>query len=219
MRPLTDSIPKPLLKVGSKTLLEHHLESLFTAGFNRVVINLHHLGAQIREFLGDGDRFGIEIVYSWEREAPLETAGGIRQALDLIEGEQFLVVNGDIRCTISFDQLALPQMSSMHLVLVPNPAHNPKGDFCLDTSITPHRLCERTQDSTNYTFAGIGLYRKSNFEDVPEGARPLAPIIHAHIEQGTATGQVYDGPWFDIGTPERLEQARRAEKDQPRSSQ
>lgn len=214
MRPLTDSIPKPLLKVGSKTLLEHHIESLVLAGFNRVVINLHHLGAQISEFLGDGDRFGIEIVYSWERQAPLETAGGIRKALGMIDGEQFLVVNGDIRCSIPFDQLVLPGSSSMHLVLVPNPYHNSKGDFCLDKSRAPYRLCERSEDSTSYTFAGIGLYRKSNFKDVPAGAWPLAPIIHAHIEQGTATGQVYDGPWFDIGTPERLEQARRAEIDQ-----
>ena len=219
MRPLTDSIPKPLLKIGSKTLLEHHLDALVNAGFNRVVINLHHLGTQIREYLGSGGRYGIDILYSWEEKSPLETAGGIRRALNLIDADRFLVVNGDVRCAIQFEELVLPDRSSMHLVLVPNPVHNPRGDFSLDTSGFPQRLCERAETAKNYTFAGIGLYRESVFRDLPEGVLPLAPVISAHIERSTATGEVYDGPWFDIGTPERLKQARIAERDQERSSQ
>lgn len=210
LRPLTDSIPKPLIKVGPRTLLEYHLENLIEAGFRRVVINLSHLGEQISEFLGDGRRFGIEIVYSWEPPGALETAGGIRHAIELLDAEQFMAINGDIRCSIGLDELILPEQPSMHLVLVPNPPHNPAGDFSVDSSHTPLRLCDPESQATTYTFSGIGLYRKAIFSNLPDRVQPLAPVIREQIKSGRVTAQIYDGAWFDIGTPERLEAARRA---------
>ncbi|MEJ2177839.1 MAG: nucleotidyltransferase family protein [Gammaproteobacteria bacterium] len=219
LRPITDSIPKPLIKVGPRTLLEYHLENLIEAGFRRVVINLSHLGEQISEFLGDGGQFGIEIAYSWEPPGALETAGGIRHALELLDAEQFMAINGDIRCSIGLDELMLPEQSSMHLVLVPNPSHNPAGDFAVDSSYTPLRLRDPASRATTYTFSGIGLYRKSIFSSLPDRVQPLAPVIREQIKSGLVTAQIHDGAWFDIGTPKRLEAARRAYPAQAPESQ
>jgi MurNAc alpha-1-phosphate uridylyltransferase len=211
LRPLTDTTPKPLIKVGSRSLVEHHLLALKEAGFTEIVINLCHLGEKISKYLGDGERFGVKISYSWEPPGALETAGGIRHALELLDTDQFLVVNGDIRCDLAFENLTLPDESAMHLVLVPNPADHSEGDFSLDSAFSPARLCIQNPDRPTYTFSGIGIYKRSVFQGLLDRVQPLAPIIAQNIKHNLATAEIYQGHWFDIGTAERLAKAREAE--------
>lgn len=215
LRPLTDKTPKPLIDLGGKKLIEFHLLALAKSGFRRVVINLAHLGEQIEQHIGDGRRYGLEVTYSREPAGALETAGGIANALDLLEAEEFLVINGDIRCTVDFSSIALPPGSDMHLLLVANPAHNPLGDFTLDTNSNPRRLLEIDKTiepvSTGWTFSGIGTYRASIFRNLAEKRLPLASLISQAITRDRASAEIFNGMWFDIGTPDRLEQARKAE--------
>jgi len=195
MRPLTDRVPKPLLPVAGKPLIVYHLEALAQAGFDEVVINLSWLGEQIRALLGDGGDFGLSIVYSEEAEA-LETAGGILQALPLL-GERFIVVNADILTDYDFARLR-SRDSSAHLVLVPNPAQHPGGDFALDGS----RVCN--DGEPRYTFSGIALYRREFFTGLTPGKQALAPLLREAAERGRVSGELYAGDWNDIGTPQRL---------------
>jgi MurNAc alpha-1-phosphate uridylyltransferase len=203
MRPLTDTLPKPLLKVGSKSLIEHHIDNLVAAGFNQLVINHAWLGDKIVAALGDGSNYQAQISYSAESQA-LETAGGIIQALPLLSGanhDVFLVVNGDIFCR--FDFTALPKLSDdklAHLVLVDNPEHNPDGDFALINGLVTDK-----QDN-KLTFSGIGLYRASLFSKLAPGKQPLAPLLRQAMAKGLVSGQHLQGQWADIGTPERLVQ-------------
>ncbi len=198
MRPLTDTTPKPLLKVGGKRLIEYHLEKLANAGVRDVVINVAWLGQQIIDTLGNGEKYSLTIHYSEEGEA-LETGGGIYHALPLLGDEPFLVVNGDIWTDYPFEQLvSLEQKGLAHLVLVNNPAHNPQGDF----SIRDHRLVDDATEK--FTFSGIGIYSKEFFSHSEDGKYPLAPMIRRYIETGQVSGEVYRGDWWDIGTPQRL---------------
>lgn len=200
MRPLTDHTPKPLLSVGGKRLIEYHLESLATAGFSEVVINHAHLGEQIEQVLGSGERYGVKIHYSPEGGA-LETGGGIFRALPLLGDEPFVVINGDIWCDYPFARLRERETRGAHLVLVPNPPQHPTGDFL---------LCEGDifdeGEGERLTFSGIGLYHPSLFEGCEAGAFPLAPLLRRAMTAGLVSGERFDGHWFDIGTPERLQQ-------------
>ena len=199
MRPLTDAMPKPLLEVRGKPLIVHHLEALARAGFVEIVINLSWHGEQIRGFLGDGGDFGLSIDYSVEPEA-LETAGGIRQALPLL-GERFAVVNADIFTSYDFFRLRETDAPA-HLVLVANPAHNHGGDFALvDGRVVNH-------GDPLYTFSGISVYRRQFFEHVEDGKVALAPLLRAAADRGEVSGELFDGEWTDIGTPERYTQAK-----------
>ena len=208
LRPLTDHTPKPLIEVGGKPLIEHHLERLAAAGIQRVVINLAHLGEQIRAHLGDGERWGLTIEYSMEGERAedaLETAGGIRQALDRL-GERFLLVNGDVLADIDYAELLrrdLSDASLAHLLLVDNPPHNPSGDFALGDN----RL--ETQGDDRLTYAGIGLFQRALFADLPTGRRALGPVLREAIDAGQVSGEHHRGDWLDVGTKERLAEARR----------
>ena len=208
LRPLTDHTPKPLIEVGGKPLIEHHLERLAAAGITRVVINLAHLGEQIRQHLGDGDHWGISIEYSVEgerAEEALETAGGIRQALDRL-GARFLLVNGDVLTDVDYATLlrrGLPGDSLAHLLLVDNPPHNPSGDFALDHG----RL--QTGGDERLTYAGIGLFRGELFANLPPGRRALGPVLREAIDAGQVSGEQHRGEWLDVGTKERLAEARR----------
>ncbi len=199
MRPLTDKTPKPLLKVGGIPLIVWHLERLAHDGFTDIVINIAHLGYQIPEALGDGSEWGVKITYSDEQEeGALESAGGIVKALPLLGDNTFLVLNGDIWTDYDFqDHRKLPDGILAHLVLVPNPEHNPEGDFALDGN--------RVIDNKQYTFSGIGYYSPKLFEGVPYGKSALAPLLRAAMKEGKVTGELYEGEWLDIGTPERLE--------------
>jgi len=195
MRPLTDRVPKPLLPVADKPLIVHHLEALSRAGFTEAVVNLSWLGEQIRELLGDGRDFGLEIRYSEEPEA-LETAGGIRQALPLL-GERFIVVNADI--FTDYDFASLQNADSLaHLVLVPNPAHNDDGDFALAGSRV------RNAGESRYTFSGIAQYRREFFADLQAGKQALAPLLRAAADRDQVSGELFEGGWSDVGTPQRL---------------
>ncbi|KIO49652.1 N-acetylmuramate alpha-1-phosphate uridylyltransferase MurU [Nitrosospira sp. NpAV] len=212
MRPLTDALPKPLLRAGGKSLIEYHLENLARAGFVEVVINHAHLGQMIEAALGDGKHYGIGIRYSREPVA-LETAGGIAQALTILhkgsaDGEQpFVTVNADIYCGIDFSIL-LPVLRHMqthpdadlaHLVLVDNPIHHPGGDFAFDSGRV------MLSEKNTLTFSGIGVYQPRLFKDVVPGTvAKLAPLLRQAIAAGKVGGQHYRGAWVDVGTPERL---------------
>ncbi|MEN8169840.1 MAG: N-acetylmuramate alpha-1-phosphate uridylyltransferase MurU [Pseudomonadota bacterium] len=200
MRPLTDHTPKPLLSVGNKRLIEYHLEALASAGFDEVVINHAHLGEQIEQVLGGGERYGVRIHYSPEAGA-LETGGGIFRALPLLGDEPFVVVNGDVWCDYPFARLRGREVQGAHLVLVPNPPQHLAGDFVLrGETVSDEGGGERL------TFSGIGLYHPSLFDGCEAGAFPLAPLLRRAMAMGKVSGECFDGQWFDIGTPERLQQ-------------
>ena len=198
MRPLTDNLPKPLLKVAGKMLIEYHLENLKAAHITEVVINHAWLGEKIEKALGDGSRYGLNIHYSAEGEA-LETAGGIINALSLFDNEAFIVINGDIFCDYKLSNLPSSLSGLAHLLLVENPMHHPQGDFALTTSGMLEQTGEHKQ-----TFSGIGVYHPDLFKDYPNGKLALAPILRKAMDQQQVTGESYQGIWHDIGTPERL---------------
>jgi MurNAc alpha-1-phosphate uridylyltransferase len=202
MRPLTDRTPKPLLPVAGKPLIVWHLERLARAGIREVVINHAHLGDQIEALLDDGSAWGLSIRYSAEPAGALETAGGIAQALPLLGDAPFLVVNGDIYCEYDFACLpALAGNDLVHLVLIPNPAHHPAGDFVLADG----RVKDAGADTM--TFAGIGLYRAELFGHLPRGKpAKLAPLLRAAMAADRVSGEAYGGRWVDVGTPERLQE-------------
>lgn len=205
LKPLTDTTPKPLIEVGGKPLIEHHLERLSEAGIRRVVINLDWLGDQILASLGTGERFGLEIRYSPEPPGALETAGGIMQALPLLGPQPFLVIAGDILCDFPLSQLSsLSDEALAHLVMVDNPGHNPDGDFALENG----RL--ELDGPQRFTFSGIGIYRPALFNHLTPERRALRPVFESAIGRGQLTASLHRGYWSDIGTPERLAEARRA---------
>lgn len=205
MRPLTDSIPKPLLPVRGKPLVVHLIEQLRQAGFADIVINVAHLGAMIEGALGDGAAHGVRIRYSREASA-LETAGGIAAALPLLGDGPFVVANGDIYSDFEFARLrlaahALSQDTLAHLVLVENPPHHAAGDFCLRDG----RLA--SEGAPRLTFCGIGVYHPELFAALVAGARHgLAALLRGPIASGRISGERHHGVWFDVGTPERLAQ-------------
>lgn len=198
MRPLTDTLPKPLLKVDGRALIEYHIMALKEAGITDILINTSWLGEIIPEYLGDGAYWGVNLTFSHE-ETALETAGGIRKALDFFDNEPFMVVNGDVWTEFDFELLNKPKAKA-HLVLVPNPEQHPKGDFGLDNGSV---LAEA---ETQYTFSGIGVYQPEIFKGLAiDEPAPLAPILIELMEKQEVTGQLYQGEWRDIGTPERLD--------------
>lgn len=212
MRPLTDTCPKPLLKVGSEPLIGWHLRRLKAAGIEEIVINHAWLGQQIEETLGNGAAYGVSIAYSAEGAQGLETAGGIATALPLLGEEPFLVINGDVLTDIDFT-LASAQAAKLsaeqrlaYLWLVQNPAHNPKGDFVLQTD----GAVLSTGAGEALTFSGMGVYHPALFHDTPpKQAAKLAPLLRAAMEAGKVQGVKHEGLWLDVGTVERLVEAER----------
>ncbi|WP_415890312.1 N-acetylmuramate alpha-1-phosphate uridylyltransferase MurU [Neptuniibacter sp. SY11_33] len=202
MRPLTLKTPKPLLKIADRALIEYHIERLAHAGIKEIVINHAWLGSQIESYLGDGSKYSVSIYYSAESE-PLETAGGIRKALSLLaaDGEkQFLLVNGDVFTNYPFETL-LGESDDSHLVLVPNPEHNPDGDFGL------RRGRVNSEDEIGYTFSGISRLSIEMFESIAlDEKAPLAPLLREQMAEGKVSGELFEGFWADIGTPERLDE-------------
>lgn len=242
MRPLTDVTPKPLLEVAGKPLIEHHIARLAAAGFTEIVVNVSHLGQQLVDFLGDGSQWQVAIAISAE-QTPLETAGGIIQALPHLGDAPFLLVNGDVFTDYPFAQLreTAPAERGAHIVLVPNPAHRPEGDFLLsdrcvkdlpvaadswdanqdvaqkqtpgpeaNRSVGRHRVSALEQNSNSSlfngsaTYSGIGVYGPGLFADCAPGKQPLKPLLDNAIADGALTGELYQGVWEDVGTPERL---------------
>ena len=203
MRPLTDVTPKPLLQARGKALIDHHLLNLAAAGITDVVINVAWLGQQIIEHVRDGKQYGCNVQFSREPVA-LETAGGIINALPLLcpdsSDDQFVVVNGDVFCDYPLQAISpLAESDLGHLVLVPNPEHNPTGDFGLqDMRVT-------SNDASPYTFSGIATYRKVMFEGLDACKQPLGPMLKALAGRNVLSGEVHRGMWCDVGTPARLE--------------
>ncbi|HEY5683001.1 MAG TPA: nucleotidyltransferase family protein [Sulfuricaulis sp.] len=198
MRPLSDTTPKPLLEVGGKPLIVHLIERLVSAGLRDLVINYSHLGEQIEQSLGTGDRYGARILYSHEEGGGLETGGGIFKALPLIESDPFAVINGDIWTDYPFERLPLPLKGLAHLVLVDNPPQHSQGDFSLHDGLVNDTGLARL------TFSGIGVYARGMFAGCRPGKFPLAPLLRAAMQRGQVSGEHYSGLWRDIGTPQRL---------------
>jgi len=199
MRPLTDRIPKPLLRVRGKPLIEHHVERLARAGIDRIVINLAWLGSMIRDYLGDGSRYGVSIKYSDEEPRALETAGGIFRALPHLGPGAFLAVNGDIFTDFPFAEAALARDRDAHLILVPNPPQHPVGDFGLEQGLA------LPSAALQYTFAGIAVYREPFFANCVDGVFPLRPLLLRSMAVRRCSAQLYAGVWEDVGTVERLQ--------------
>jgi MurNAc alpha-1-phosphate uridylyltransferase len=223
MRPLTDHCPKPLLEVRGKPLMQYHVEALDRSGFRDLVVNTAWLGQQIEHRfapltcgaaeVGCASSERLRIRYSDEGRdfgGALETAGGIARALPLLD-EAFWLVGGDVYVPqFEFSGAAMDRFAASdalaHLYLIPNPPHNPKGDF----GLRPSGLA-LSRDAVQYTYSTIGLYRKALFASLPAGnpqglKAPLAPLLRAAMDNGRVTAEIYTGPWTDVGTPERLAQ-------------
>jgi MurNAc alpha-1-phosphate uridylyltransferase len=201
MRPLTDHLPKPLLAVAGKPLIQYHLEALCAAGIRNIVINHAWLGHLLPQHLGAGGQFGVSIHYSDEGAEGLETAGGIKKALPLLGDAPFVVVNGDVFTDYPYQLLTtrLASDSLAHLVLVPNPVQHPRGDFGI--SEQGYALAEATDC---FTFSGIAVYRPEFFRDIASGKQKLAPYLRQAMQKNKVTAELYQGVWHDIGTVQRL---------------
>jgi MurNAc alpha-1-phosphate uridylyltransferase len=198
LRPITDEIPKSLVEVGGQSLLERHLDHLRAAGIREVVVNLGWLGDKIVERVGSGRRYGIEVVYSDERGDVLETGGGIFKALPLLGDDPFVVINADIYTEMPVPEVALRDEHQAHLVLVPTPFYSGHGDFDLVDGLV------RNGDAPAFVASGVCVYRPEFFHGCEAGRFSVAPLWRAAADRGEMSGSVYDGPWADIGTPERL---------------
>jgi MurNAc alpha-1-phosphate uridylyltransferase len=198
MRPLTDAVPKPLLAVGGKALILWHLEKLAAGGVREVAINTSWLGEALRAALGDGSRHGVAIRWFDEGPVPLETAGGIINALATFAGEPFAVVNGDVWTDLPLPPVAPPPGRLAHLVLVPNPPYHPRGDFGVECGELRH------DGAVRYTFSGIACYHPALFAGLPPGRRPLKPVLDRAAAAGLVSVEIHRGRWTDVGTPERL---------------
>lgn len=208
MRPLTDDKPKPLLEVCGKPLLAFHLERLVASGFTEIIVNASYLGDQIEAFCGDGQHWGCRIDVVLE-PAPLETAGGIVNALPLLGDEPFAVINGDVFTDYPLGRLRSHALGTehAHLVMVPNPAHHPEGDFQLEGG----RIVETQQSSC--TFAGLSVMSPQLFAGLTPGKAALRPLLDRAVASQRLTGEIWDGLWSDVGTPERLESLALTLKD------
>ena len=208
LKPLTEIKPKALCIVKEKPLIEHHVSNLAKAGYQRIVINHAYLGGQIRHHLGDGSRFGIKIYYSPEPPGGLETGGGIVNALPLLGDKPFVTINADIYTDFDFSQLQYNHVDTIHVVLVnKNPALGHHGDFGI---VNQTQLCN---ENLEYTLAGICCYHPQVFAHYKKGRYSVAPIIRYYATQNKASGHIYNGIWFDIGSMERLQAANRVQLD------
>jgi MurNAc alpha-1-phosphate uridylyltransferase len=182
-------------------LIERHVIHLVAAGIERIVINLAWLGAQIRDHLGDGARYGASITYSEESPHALEPGGGIFRALPHLLPGPFAVVNGDIHTDFPLATLALSTDADAHIVLVPCGGGR-RGDFGYSGGAA---LAATAAAATQlYTFGCIAVYRPAFFAGCAPGAFPLKPLLLRSIAAQSCTAEIYEGPWEDVGTPERL---------------
>lgn len=200
MGELTQKTPKPLLPVGEQRLIEYHLYRLAEAGICECIINTCYLAKQFPEVLGDGERYGLRISYSQETE-PLDTGGGIINALDFFEDKPFLLVNGDVFTDYPFEKLINKALKSLaHLVLVDNPEHHPQGDFVLQED----GFLALSENQKKLTYAGIALIHPQLFSSYPKGLLPLGEVLKAAIAKGLVTGEHFAGSWLNVDTPQRL---------------
>lgn len=218
MRPLTDTCPKPLLKVRGRPLIIWHILNLVKAGITEIVINHAHLGHMIETTLGDGSQFGAKIHYSKE-EVALETAGGIAKALPLLvdaNEEPFIVVSSDIyipqfdfkEClnTLEDNDMwgnphPLDKRDVAWLYMVKNPSFHPQGDFALNL------MGLQNEGEPRVTFGNIGVYRPEMFAHIQTGEHAkLGPLLRELADRGQLGGELYSGIWHNVGIPEQLAQ-------------
>lgn len=209
LRPLTDQVPKPLVEVAGKPLIEYHLEALAAAGVREVLINLAWLGDKIRQRVSDGQRWGLQICYSDEGDAALESGGGIFRALPQLKPDPFLLVNADVFTDFSYEtliesMLAFSGKDLAHLVLVDNPPHNASGDF----SMSGNRVASSGDEML--TFSGISWLHPRLFDGCQGGRFPLAPLLRGAMAKQQVAASKHSGMWIDVGSPERLQQAQQA---------
>ena len=200
LRPITDTCPKPLVKVGGKELLVWHIEKLKQVGITDILINSAYLSEKIVDFIGNGSKFGVKVTHSVEGASGLETAGGIIKALPFFEGKDFLVVNGDTFIDADYKQFLEPLETEYlaRLYLVDNPPHNQKGDFKIEDG-----KCYRGSD---YTFSGTAVYKTKAFLNMPIEKKPLLPLFLKWSQIHELSAKPLCGKWFDVGTIERLNQ-------------
>lgn len=204
LRPLTDGCPKPLIKINGKALIVYHIEALKAAGVEDIVINVCHLGEQIMQTLGDGSKFGVNLHYSVEA-LPLETGGGIVNALPLLGTDPFILVNGDIFTDFDFKTLFKEPQGLAHLVLTENPKHKPTGDFSVDGD----KVIMRAEDDKTYTYTGMAVLKPELFENCQSKVLPLPPLLYQAILNDALSGEVYKGFWADVGSLDRLKELER----------
>ena len=199
LRPLTDTVPKPLVEVGGTPLIVWHLSKLKACGVTEIIVNSAWLSSKIQIFLGDGSRFGLKIAHSVEGEQGLETAGGIIRALPFFKNEPFVVINGDTFIDADYRQFVTAQLKGdlAKLFLVKNPPHNQKGDFCLKDD-------GRLRMGSDFTFSGAGVYSPKFFSGETVRRMALRPFFERFTAQDRMSGQLLKGQWFDVGTVERL---------------
>lgn len=205
LAPLTDHCPKPLVEVGGRALIDRHLEALAKAGVRRVVINLNWLAQMIMTHIGDGQQFGLAVTYSLEHGDALETAGGIVKALPMFGDQPFWLVNADIFTDFRFSWTEV-RADAARVLMVANPPHNPKGDFCVQAGLLAPAI---SAEAPTWTYSGVGLYDPQLFRELAPGKRPLAPLLSRGASEMTIRADIYDGVWDDIGTPERLHARQR----------
>lgn len=198
LRPLTDDMPKALVEVNGRSLIERHLTMLAHAGASTVIINLGWCGEQIVDRIGSGRAYGLQVVYSPEYGNVLETGGGIRRALPLLGAAPFWVINADVYTDYVIGGDCLPADCIGHLVLVRTPAHKPVGDFDLEDGKV------RNAAAPSLTFSGIACYRPELLSDEAPGRFPLAPLLRRAADKEQLSGSLHAGVWEDVGTPERL---------------
>jgi MurNAc alpha-1-phosphate uridylyltransferase len=197
MGALTDHIPKPLLPIKNKPLIVYQIEALKDAGVEAFVINLGHLGHKIEAALGNGTKFGVQIQYSLE-DPVLETGGGVAKALPLLGSDPFIVVSSDIYTDFPYKKLPKDPKGLVHLVMVDNPPHHPRGDY----GLVDGKICKMGEPLFN--FGGIGVYRPELFIGCPEGSFPLYVLYEKAIKEQQISGEYYQGLWHNIGKPEQL---------------
>jgi N-acetyl-alpha-D-muramate 1-phosphate uridylyltransferase len=198
MRPITDDLPKALIDVAGVSLLERQLLRLHSAGVDTAVINLGWLGEMIVDRIGDGSRYGLQVVYSPEYDNVLETGGGIRRALPLLGHEPFWVLNSDVFSDIALPLIDLSPECLGHLILVPRPQYKTRGDF----DLVDGKIKNATEPE--HTFSGMARYRPELFATTEPGRFPLAPLLFDAADRGVLSGEIYRGVWEDVGTAARL---------------
>jgi MurNAc alpha-1-phosphate uridylyltransferase len=204
MRPLTLHTPKPLIKAGGVPLIDYHLRALAAAGFSEVVINHAWLGQQIEDYLGDGARYGLRIVYSAEGE-PLETGGGILKALPLLGDQPFVLISADVFIDYPYAELRRPLTGLAHLVMVDNPAHHPTGDFTLRAG----QISAAQAAQSTLTYSGVAVLAPQLFAGCVPSAFKLVDLLRRAISQEQVSGEHFSGSWVDVGTHERLAEVER----------
>lgn len=201
LRPLTDKLPKPLIEVAGRPLIEHHVLKLVAGGIGDIVINLSYLSEQIRQFLGDGQHYGCRIHYSPELPQAYGTAGGVRHALELFgEETQLLICNADVISDIDYQALSLQPGCVAHWVMVPNPPDNPAGDY----GIRDGRLAKIAEPKL--TFSGVGVYHKRIFSQLIPGQAHIPRVLDGY--PGQVSAEVHHGKWYGINHIETLQLAR-----------